>query len=55
MRQNQKEKGQVFTPEYMVNAMLDWCGYQGMIYYASILRTTVVAMERFSFRLSDDI
>ena len=26
----QKNKGQVFTPEYMVNAMLDWCGYRGM-------------------------
>ena len=28
-KENQKVKGQVFTPEYMVNAMLDWCGYQG--------------------------
>lgn len=25
----QKTKGQVFTPVEMVNAMLDWCGYEG--------------------------
>lgn len=24
-----KTKGQVFTPGYMVRAMLDWCGYVG--------------------------
>lgn len=24
-----KEKGQVFTPSYIVKAMLDWCGYRG--------------------------
>ena len=28
-KENQKVKGQVFTPDFMVNAMLDWCGYQG--------------------------
>lgn len=26
---SEKAQGQVFTPEYMVNAMLDWCDYQG--------------------------
>lgn len=26
---NDKSKGQVYTPEYMVKAMLDWCSYTG--------------------------